>query len=106
ALLGGEPVLPLDGDPRQLPPLLLDPLGVRPELALGPEQLLARRLPLLLRPDLHRTSFALTSSSLRRRHGEKLIGSPNASNRSGPSQWMTSTTRRSSTRSTARASGR
>src|SRR5215211_2219100 len=106
ALLGREPVLLLHGDPRQLPPLLLDPLGVLLELALGREQLLASHLPLLLRPDLHWTSFALTSSSLEPRDGGKLIGSPNASNSSGRSQWTTSTTRPSATRSTASASGR
>src|SRR6266498_2054766 len=63
-VLAREPVLLLDPDPRQLPPLLLDALGVLLQLPLGGQQLLARRLPLLLRPDLHRTSFALTSYSL------------------------------------------
>src|SRR3954464_7681138 len=62
APLGRERLLLLDGHPGQLPPLFLDPLGVGLELALGREQLLAGRLPLLLRPDLHRTSFVLSSS--------------------------------------------
>src|SRR5205814_268592 len=61
-VLAREPVLLLDRDPRQLAPLLLDALRVLLQLPLGDQQLLARRLPLLLRPDLHRTSFALTSS--------------------------------------------
>ncbi len=82
-VLSRQAVLLLDGDPRQLPPQLRDPRRVLLELALGREQLLARRLPLLLRPNHHRTSFALTWSSLRPGDGGKLIGSPNASNSSG-----------------------
>src|SRR5439155_1215489 len=49
-------------------------LGVLLQLPLGGQQLLARRLPLCLRPDLHQTSFALNSSSLGRCDGGKLIG--------------------------------
>src|SRR5919201_1507573 len=74
-VLGRDPVRLLDRDPRQLPPLLLDALGVLLQLPLGGQQLLAPRLPLLFRPDLHRTSLALTSSSLGRYDGGKLIGS-------------------------------
>ena len=58
-VFGLELVLLLDGDPRQLPPLLLDPLGVLLELALGRQQLLARRPPLLSVPTFIWTSFAL-----------------------------------------------
>src|SRR6266480_4094232 len=72
--LGREPVLLLDPDPWQLAPLPLDALRVLLQLPLGGQQLLARRLPLLLRPDLHRTSSTLTSSSLERCDGGKLIG--------------------------------
>src|SRR5436190_309779 len=78
-----EPVLLLDRDPRQLAPALLDTLGVLLQLALDGQQLLACGPPLLLRPDLHRTSFVLNSSSLDRCHGGKLIGRPKASNGSG-----------------------
>src|SRR5438093_522707 len=60
-LLGRERVLHLHRHPGQLPPLLLDPLGALVELALGGEQPLASRLPLLLCPDLHRSSFVVTS---------------------------------------------
>jgi len=59
-VLGREAVLLLDRDPRQLAPLLLDAPRVLLELPLGGQQLLACRLPLLLRADLHRTSFVLT----------------------------------------------
>src|SRR5437762_71868 len=61
--------------------------------------------PLLLRPDPHLSSYALTSFSLERHDGGQLIGSPNASKTSGRSQWTTSTTRPASTRTTASASG-
>src|SRR5207247_2517024 len=105
-VLGREPVLLLDRDPRPLAPLLPAALGVPLQPPFRCQQLLARRLPLLLRGDLHRTSFALTSSSLGRCDGGKLIGRPKASNSSGRLQSTTSTTRPCSTRSTAGASGR
>src|SRR5438105_4556346 len=103
-VLGLEPVLLLDRNPRQLAPMLLDAPGVLLQFPLGGQQLLASRLPLLRRADLHRTSFALTWSSLKRCDGEKVIGRPKPSNSSGRPQSTTSAMRPSCTRSTSSAS--